>query len=209
MSDEKSSDSLNVDNVDNRLVEAGRICQIVWGTHYRKLVCIVDFIDRTRVLVDGAKGKLSNIKRISLPLRWLQVTKFRLNLERNASTEELCKQVDETDVVEQYKKSAMGRRNECIKRREALTDFGRFKLHFVKGQFKKAVAKELLKLRAEQKKITVKELQKQKRNRANTHPVLRRVVGRFRKKLKSRIEKKQLARKKRLRRHSKATKYSR
>merc|ERR1712154_426428 len=152
------------------------------GLHYRKLVCIVDFIDRSRVLVDGGNGKLSNIKRISLPLRWLQVTKFRLNLDRGASSNEVATTTEESDVLNEYKKSAMGRRNTCIK-----------------GQFKKAVSRELMKLRADQKKINVKELIQQKRNRQNTHPVLRRVVGKFRKKLRARIEKKQIARKKRLR----------
>lgn len=74
------SGPLFVDNVDNRMVEPGRICLIIYGKNYRKLVCIADFIDRNRVLVDGAKGKLSNIKRVSFPLRWLQVTKFRVKL---------------------------------------------------------------------------------------------------------------------------------
>merc|ERR1712244_10070 len=89
--------------------------------------------------------------------------------------------------------------NTCIKKKEKLNDFGRFKLYYIKGQFKKAVSRELMKLRADQKKINVKELIQQKRNRQNTHPVLRRVVGKFRKKLRARIEKKQIARKKRLR----------
>ena len=78
MSSEEKSGPLSVDNVENRMIEPGRICLIIWGNDYRKLVAIVDFIDRTRVLVDGGNGKLSNIQRISLPMRWLQVTKFRV-----------------------------------------------------------------------------------------------------------------------------------
>eukprot|EP00483_Globobulimina_turgida_P004144 UN04152 len=124
MSDEKSNGSLFVDNVDNRMIQPGRICLIVWGSHYRKLVCIVDFIDRNRVLVDGGKGKLSNIKRISLPMRWLQVTKFRLNIERCASSNEVSKITEESDVINEYSKSAMGRRNLCIKKKQQLNDFG-------------------------------------------------------------------------------------
>jgi len=191
--------ALSVDNVDNRMIEPGRICQIVWGSNYRKLVCIVDFIDSNRVLVDGAFGKLSNIRRVSMPMRWIQVTKFRINIERSASSSTVAKVVEETDVVNEYNKSAMGRRNLCIQKKEKLNDFGRFKLYYIKGQFKKAVSKELMKLRAEQKKIEVKELYKQKTKRKNTHPVLRRVVGKFRKKLMARVEKKQIARKNRLR----------
>merc|ERR1712228_789503 len=127
---------------------------------------------------------------VSIPMRWIQVTKFRINIERSASSSNVAKVVEETDVVNEYHKSAMGRRNLCIQKKEKLNDF---------GQFKKAVSKELMKLRAEQKKIEVKELYKQKSVRKNTHPVLRSVVGKFRKKLMARVEKKQIARKNRLR----------
>lgn len=67
-----------IDNKDERYVQPGRVCNIVYGTNYRKLVAVVDFIDRNRVLIDGAKGRLSNLKRISYPIRWLQCTKFRV-----------------------------------------------------------------------------------------------------------------------------------
>mmetsp|Transcript_43496 Transcript_43496/g.38724 ORF Transcript_43496/g.38724 Transcript_43496/m.38724 type:complete len:207 (+) Transcript_43496:139-759(+) len=200
MSSEEKSGPLIVDNVENRLVEPGRICLIVWGNNYRKLVCIVDFIDRNRVLVDGAQGKLSNIKRVSLPMRWLQVTKFRINIERGVSSSNVAKVVEESNVVEEYKKSTMGRRNECIKAKQALNDFGRFKLYYFKGQFKKQVAEELLKLRAKEKNIDVKELIKQKNTRRNVHPVVRRVTGKFKKKLSARVNKKANARKQRLKR---------
>merc|ERR1712129_510206 len=86
----------------------------------------------------------------------------------------------------------------CIQNKEKLNDFGRFKLHYIKGQFKKKVARELMILRAAQKKIDVKVLYAQKRKRQHTHPVLRRVVGSFRKTLKSRIHKKEMATKRRL-----------
>ena len=77
MSDEEKS-TFATDNVDHRMLQAGRICQIVFGKNYRKLVCMVDFIDGNRVLVDGADGALSDIDRVSMPMRWIQVTKFRV-----------------------------------------------------------------------------------------------------------------------------------
>merc|ERR1719245_1113141 len=117
-----------------------------------------------------------------------------------ASSGDVAAMVDESDFSAQYSKSSMGRRNACIRKREQLNDFGRFKLFYVKGQFKKAVAKELMTLRAAQRKMPVKELIAQKRRRLNTHPVLRRVVGKFEKKLESRVVKKQRYRKRRLRR---------
>eukprot|EP01084_Bolivina_argentea_P138361 243603_1 len=140
MSEQKASELLFVDNADNRLIEPGRICLIVWGVNYRKLVCVVDFIDRNRVLVDGGKGKLSNIKRVSLPMRWLQVTKFRLSVKRGALSNEVSEMTEKSNVIDQYNKSSMGRRNLCIKKKEKLNDFGRFKLYYIKGQFKKAVS---------------------------------------------------------------------
>mmetsp|Transcript_37829 Transcript_37829/g.60629 ORF Transcript_37829/g.60629 Transcript_37829/m.60629 type:complete len:219 (+) Transcript_37829:45-701(+) len=199
--EKKVSGPLIVDNVENRMVEPGRICMIVYGRNYRKLVCIVDFIDRTRLLVDGGNGKLSAIKRVSMPMRWLQVTKFRLNIPRCASSDAVAAATEQSDVINEFGKSAMGRRNNSIKKKEALNDFGRFKLYYIKGQFKKAVARELLKLRAEEKKIDVKKLVEQKQKRKQAHPALRRVVGRFRRRLSSNVYQKQLARKRRLRKY--------
>merc|ERR1712032_672691 len=124
----------------------------------------------------------------------------KIKIDRCASSAETAKVVEETGVVNEYNKSVMGRRNMCIQNKQKLNDFGRFKLHYIKGQYKKAVAKELMILRAAEKKIDVQELYAQKKRRANTHPVLRRVVGKFKKKLSARVEKKQSARKNRLRR---------
>merc|ERR1712154_717615 len=108
-------------------------------------------------------GKLSDLKRVSMPIRWLQMSKFRMNVARCASSAEVAAMVDESDFLAEYNKSALGRRNACIRKREQLNDFGRFKLFFVKGQFKKAVSKELLKLRAAQRNISVAKLVQQKR----------------------------------------------
>merc|ERR1712157_128239 len=141
---------------------------------------MVDFIDGNRVLVDGADGALSDIDRVSMPMRWIQVTKFRINIERGAESATVKEVVEATQVRDAYNKSVMGRRNQCIQAREELNDFGRFKLHFIKGKYKKAVARELMKLRAEQKGVDVKELYAAKKRRAEVHPALRRVVGRFR-----------------------------
>merc|ERR1712244_134636 len=84
---------------------------------------------------------------------------------RGAPSGDVAAMVDESDFLAEYNKSSMGRRNACIRKREQLNDFGRFKLFYVKGQFKKAVSKELLKLRAAQKQIDVKTLIAQKRRR--------------------------------------------
>merc|ERR1712192_35847 len=122
--------------IDERMVEPGRVCQIIWGRNYRKLVCIVDFIDRNRVLVDGGMGKLSDLKRISMPIRWLQMSKFRMNVARYASSAEVAAMVDESDFLAEYNKSAQGRRNACIRKREKLNDFGRLSCFTSKGSLR-------------------------------------------------------------------------
>jgi len=190
--------TLHTDRVEDRCIEVGRICVIVFGRHYRRLVIIVDMIDKNRVLVDGLNGVLSRVQRISMPIRWLETTKFRLlNLPRDTTKDQLKGLITKTNVVNEWRNSTTGRRHECIKRKERLNDFGRWKLYFVKGQFKKAVQKEVVRLRAEQKKITPKEYVKQKAERLQTHPTLRRVVGTFRSKLATNVFKKQKFRKQR------------
>lgn len=139
-----------------------------------------------------------------------------MNVKRDVSWSDLKAIAIETNVVELWGKTCAGRRNLCIKKKEALNDFGRFKLYFIKGKFKKRVAREMLILRAAQltekskgkKQVTVSQLRSLKRRRLNTHPVLRRVVGRFHRKLKSRVLKKQQERKRRLKRHSKTQRYT-
>jgi len=134
--------TLQRDPVEDRCIEVGRICVIVFGKHYRRLVIIVDMIDKNRVLVDGANGILSRIKRISMPIRWLQTTKFRLlNLPRDSTRDQLKNVLTKANVVDAWRKSITGHRHECIKRKERLNDFGRWKLYFIKGQFKKSSSK--------------------------------------------------------------------
>jgi len=190
--------TLTIDQVKDRMIEPGRICQIVWGEHYRKLVAIVEFIDRTRVLVDGGNGALSDYGRNSMPMRRIQVTKFRIPLSRGASSDDVAEGATKYNVVELWKKSAAGRRNECIQRREQLNDFGRFKLYFIRQKFRNTVNGELHKLRAEAMGISPQELRDRQTRRRAQHPVLTRVTGKFRRRLQRRVIAKALDRKKRL-----------
>ena len=74
---EEEQSSLHVEkDILNRMVEPGRIALVIEGPLVGKLVCIVEFIDMNRVLVDGGRGSLSKIKRVSFQLKRLQITKF-------------------------------------------------------------------------------------------------------------------------------------
>lgn len=198
---------LTVNRVGERPIQVGRVCVVIWGEQdYRKLVIITDLIDRNRVQVDGVSGQLSNIKRQSYPIRRLQTTKFLLNIPKDLHPKVLTARVQKAGIIRAWRKSEAGRRHETQRRRAALTDFGRWKLYYVKGQFKKAVASELLNLRAEAlksrvaaegkadvaAKITPKSLAKRDRIRAKVNPTLRRVVGKFNRKLSSKVSKRNM-----------------
>lgn len=71
---------------------------------------------------------------------------------------------------------------------------------YIKGQFKKAVARELINLRAKEKNMKPEELLRKDRKRLSVHPTVRRTVGKFRRKLRERTAEKQKRRKSRLRR---------
>jgi len=165
----------------DRMVEPGRICMIIWGKKdYRKLVCIVDFIDATQVLVDGGNGSLSNFGRKSLGMRRLQVTEFRIPLEPGSSSKQVAKAVKEFEVLKHWAQSKMGRRNKAILRKQELDDFGRFKLFVIKMEFHRQVASELYKLRAAASGKTVQQLRDREMARKSVHSTVARTNGRFR-----------------------------
>mmetsp|Transcript_7544 Transcript_7544/g.9367 ORF Transcript_7544/g.9367 Transcript_7544/m.9367 type:complete len:207 (+) Transcript_7544:61-681(+) len=202
MSKSESKEQLFVDSVPERLIEPGRICLIVYGKHYRELVCIIDFIDRNRVLCDGGNNSLSKIDHQAIPLKWLQCTKFRINIEKDAPSDLIKKIVNDTELIKKYKESAMGRRNECIKKKELLNDFERFKLYFIKKKFQNQVSNELITLRANKAGIKPSELKKKEYSKLGINPTLRRVTGRFRRKLLAKVIKKSINKRKKEKKYS-------
>ena len=106
----------------------------MFGPHYRKLVLIVDFIDYTRVLVDGFKGRLSNVSRRSFPLSWLQCTKYKLDITLGEDKKSIIDKLQLANIKQLWNDSSAGRRNACIQRQQNLNDFQRFQLYFLKGQ---------------------------------------------------------------------------
>jgi len=163
------------------MLEVGRICRIVWGEHYRKLVCLVNFIDQTRVLLDSGCGALSDYGRRSTPMRRIQTTKFRIPLKPGASSEEVRAAVKKFEVMEHYKQSVMGRRDACIQRLDKLNDYGRFKLHFLRLHFKKQVSSEIWKMRSAFTGKPVDQLKGNQVRRGAVRPSLRKLKGKYKK----------------------------
>ena len=76
-SEEEESGPLIVDNVENRMIEPGRICLIIWGKNYRNLLPSLILLTEPVYWLMAVKVNY-HIRRVSLPMRWLQVTKFRV-----------------------------------------------------------------------------------------------------------------------------------
>lgn len=104
-------------------------------------------------------------------------------MEVGCSSTELRDAVRKWQVLKHWRKSEMGRRNECIKRKEKLNDYGRFKLYFLQRAFKKEVAKEIMKMRACVTGKSVQQLRSNSVRMSGTIPCVRRIGGKRKKRL--------------------------
>ncbi|KAL1806410.1 hypothetical protein DCAR_0832213 [Daucus carota subsp. sativus] len=125
-----------------RYVEIGRVALVNYGKDYGKLVVIVDVIDQNRALVDSPEMVRSqiNFKRLTL-------TDITIDIKRTPKKKELIKAMEAADVKNKWENSSWGRKLIVKKRREALTDFDRFKLMLAKIKKASLVREELAKLK--------------------------------------------------------------
>ena len=123
---------------------------------------------------------------------------MQIPLEAGASTQEVREAVKKFEVMKHFRNSMVGRRNECIKRKEELNDFGRFKLYYIRGNFKKLVAGELMKLRSVAAGVPVKQLNNKRVRREATHNTVTKVTGKFKRVLVATRKRKDKHKRKRL-----------
>ena len=118
---------------------------INYGEDYGKLVTIVDIVDSKKVLVDG----LQHFPRVILPLKRLQLTRIRVPILRGARSGTLSKAAKTFGLEEKWAKTSYSQRLEQTKKRNATTDFDRFKIMLGRKQRSFAVNK----LTAKPKKV--------------------------------------------------------
>ena len=111
-------------------VEPGRVCYINYGDDYGKLVVIADFVDRTRVLVDG----LNNFPRVIYPLKRLTLTRLRIPALRGARTGTLVKAAKSFDLDKKWKDTKVFQKMDRYNKRRETTDLDRFKIMIARKQ---------------------------------------------------------------------------
>ncbi|XP_059470306.1 large ribosomal subunit protein eL14 [Neocloeon triangulifer] len=108
-----------------RFVESGRVAYIADGDHSGKLCTIVDVIDQSRALVDGPE---TGVPRTAVRFKQLHLTKFKFSLPYTAPTRLVRKNWKDAKITEKWAESSWAQKIAARKRRDALTDFDRFKL---------------------------------------------------------------------------------
>ncbi|KAL1808556.1 hypothetical protein DCAR_0728035 [Daucus carota subsp. sativus] len=129
-----------------RYVEIGRVALVNYGKDYGKLVVIVDVVDQNRALVDSP-----DMVRCQINFKRLTLTDITIDIKRTPKKKELVKAMEAADVKNKWENSSWGRKLIVKKRREALTDFDRFKLMLAKIKKASLVREELAKLKKQTK----------------------------------------------------------
>lgn len=118
------------------LVEIGRVAYVGYGRNAGKPVAIVDVIDQNRALVDGPCSKVT---RQPIRFKRLRLTKHKLNLDHSASTRVVKREWEKEEITKKWKQGFQFKRLLADRRREDLSDFGRFKVYKLKQKLNKIV----------------------------------------------------------------------
>ncbi|GAW82918.1 60S ribosomal protein L14 [Plasmodium gonderi] len=129
---------LNIQKKDllfKRFVEPGRLCLIEYGPYAGKLCFVVDIVTLTRVIVDGAF--VTGVPRMIIPLKRLKLLKERIKINKNCKSGFLRKTIKSTKILEEFKKSNLGKKMIFKKKRDMATDYERFQIYHAKRELKK------------------------------------------------------------------------
>ncbi|EPR57149.1 ribosomal protein RPL14 [Toxoplasma gondii ME49] len=151
-----------------RYYQPGRLCVVQYGPDAGKLCFVVDIINQTRVLVDGAGvtgigaagNRRSNpsertlcvfnalsVKRQSMPVRRIALTDQYLKIPRSVRSATLKKALEKDDVIAKFNQSSWGKRRLAKEQRANMSDFDRFKLMVILKQRRKVMQQKLKSLK--------------------------------------------------------------
>merc|ERR1712076_22027 len=129
---------LTVEMPFQKFVEIGRVAVCQDGAAAGKIAAIVDVIDQNRVLLDGPE---SGVPRQEYRIKNLHLTDLKIPVAFSARTRVVRKAWKEGDINAKWSASSWCKRTERKNAREALTDFGRFKVQKAKSARNKILAK--------------------------------------------------------------------
>ncbi|PFH36799.1 ribosomal protein RPL14 [Besnoitia besnoiti] len=128
-----------------RYYQPGRLCVVQYGPDAGKLCFVVDIINQTRVLVDGAG--VTGVKRQSMPVRRIALTDQYLKIPRSVRSATLKKALEKDDVIAKFNQTSWGKKRQVKEQRANMTDFDRFKLMVVLKQRRKVMQQKLKSLK--------------------------------------------------------------
>jgi len=133
-----------------RFVQVGRIAYVAIGPDNGKLVVIVDVIDQNRALVDGPT---TGVKRQSMNLKYLHLTKFHVKIPHGAREKTVRNAWIKAEIDKKWGESTWAKKIAAKKLRSSMGDFDRFKLMKAKQARNSIIRLEMGKLRKEAKKV--------------------------------------------------------
>eukprot|EP00123_Amoebidium_parasiticum_P000948 comp11901_c1_seq1/m.6548 comp11901_c1_seq1/g.6548 ORF comp11901_c1_seq1/g.6548 comp11901_c1_seq1/m.6548 type:complete len:136 (-) comp11901_c1_seq1:78-485(-) len=134
--------------VFKRFVEIGRVALVNYGPDSGKLCVIVDVLDETRALVDGAS---SGVKRQVLPFKRMSLTDYTVEITRSTRSGHVKKAFEKAEIAAKWEKSAWAKKLATRKARASLTDFDRFKVMVLRKKRSAILNQAAAKLRKEAK----------------------------------------------------------
>lgn len=78
-------------------IEIGRVCEKIAGRETGRRCVIVDFVDKNCVLVTGPSS-LTGVKRRRANLKHLELTEFKIDIDRGSEDEEVLKTIKDSKL---------------------------------------------------------------------------------------------------------------
>ncbi|ESO82876.1 hypothetical protein LOTGIDRAFT_229862 [Lottia gigantea] len=129
----------------DRVVEVGRVVFIAYGPDRGKLAVIVDIIDQNRALIDGPA---SGVVRKEIGYKAINLTRFKLPIQKGICTKALKKVWAREKMEEKWAGTAWAKKLDSRQKREAMSDFDRFKVLKAKQARTRLINEEFNKLKA-------------------------------------------------------------
>ncbi|GAM18673.1 hypothetical protein SAMD00019534_018480 [Acytostelium subglobosum LB1] len=124
-------------------VEIGRVVFINFGAFRNKTAIILDVLDQNRVLVHGPS---TGVPRHVINLKWISLSKLKLNILRGARTGTLNKAIKAADLDNKISGLRLVKAVAAAEKKTSATDFERFKARIAKKVVNHKVALEVRKM---------------------------------------------------------------
>jgi len=120
----------------SNFIEVGRVVYIHFGAERGKLAVIIDVLNENKVLIDGPT---TGVERQIMPIKRINLTRFRVPVLRNARTGNLIEAIKKFDLAKKWEQTSAAKKIALRTKRARLNDFDRFKAMVFKRRFSHGV----------------------------------------------------------------------